>query len=213
MVFVVNSYKEYVALALLAGVFVLSIVGFFWVPAGLVSYLSGNVVISAIVFATLMFGATIIAPVVLLPLVPVVSPILGPFVTGLACWVGWTLGSVVAFWIARYGGRPLLARFTDLGRLDTLEARIPEASHFLLICALRLIVPVDILSYALGLFSTVSMRTYALASAVSILWFSFAFSYLGFAAKDGDAVLFTIYSVVSGIIALTAFWYVRRNIT
>jgi uncharacterized membrane protein YdjX (TVP38/TMEM64 family) len=154
----------------------------------------------------------VIAPIALLPMIPLISPMLGPFVTGLACWLGWTLGSVLAFWIARHGGRPLLKRFVSIDRIERYQSRIPENSHFLLIFALRLVIPVDVLSYLLGLFSPVSMRTYTVASALGILWFSFAFSYLGQAFKNTDTVLFVGYSVASAIIFCTALWYVRRTL-
>jgi uncharacterized membrane protein YdjX (TVP38/TMEM64 family) len=170
-----------------------------------------NSFMSAFILALLMCGATVIAPVTLLPVVPMIAPILGPCTTAISVWIGWTLGAGIAFVIARYGGRPILTRFMSLERLDSLQKRVPENSHFLLVFALRLIVPVDLLSYALGLFSTISFLTYMLASILGILWFSFAFAYLGYAIKEGDTVLFVAYSVVSGIIALSSLWYVRRS--
>jgi uncharacterized membrane protein YdjX (TVP38/TMEM64 family) len=160
----------------------------------------------------LMCGATVIAPITVLPLVPVVAPIVGPFVTGCACAVGWTLGAVAAFLIARQGGRPLLERVVDMRALSAYESRIPDTAHFGLIVAFRLVIPVDLLSYALGLFSSVSLRTYASASGIGIIWFSFAFAYLGEALYTNDAVLFIVYGVLSAIIFVGALWYVRRVI-
>ncbi len=174
------------------------------------SVISENRLLSALTLSVLMFGATVVAPITVLPMVPLVAPILGPLTTGLAAWIGWTLGSVVAFWIARYGGKPLLARFVSMEKIAQYEKRIPEKAHFFLILALRLILPVDVLSYALGLFSNVKIGVYTLASTLGILWFSFAFSFLGFAAYREDTVLFVAYGVASLIIFLGAYWYVRR---
>jgi uncharacterized membrane protein YdjX (TVP38/TMEM64 family) len=160
----------------------------------------------------LMFMSTVLAPITTLPLVPMIAPILGPFHTGLAVWIGWTLGAIVSFLIARYGGRPLLSHFVHMEKLATYESRFPDADHFFLILALRLLIPVDILSYALGVFSTVRLRTYIFASALGILWFSFAFAYVGTLVTSGNTVLFVTYGVASLIILVCAFFYVRRTL-
>ncbi len=209
---VCTSLKHYIATGLLGVVIILSFTGYVKVPEMLYTYLGTHTFEGVLIVTSLMFMATVLAPVALLPMIPVIAPMLGPFVTGLACWLGWTFGSVAAFWIARYGGRPLLARWISIERIESLQSRIPEHSHFMIIFALRLVIPVDVLSYALGLFSTVSMKTYTLASALGILWFSFAFAYLGQAFKNQDTVLFTTYSVVSAIIFSVALWYVRHTL-
>ena len=204
-----GKLKEYSATIVLCAIVILSSLGYLSSPESLESYMTGDPLTSALMVALLMGIATVIAPITLLPLIPLIAPILGPFTTGLACWAGWTLGSVIAFWIARHGGRPLLHKFVRMERLNALERRIPKQSHFLLIFALRLIIPVDILSYALGLFSSVRMSTYALASALGILWFSFALAYFGYFVTNEGTVLLVGYSVVSAIIFGSAFWYVR----
>jgi uncharacterized membrane protein YdjX (TVP38/TMEM64 family) len=205
------SPGEYLGMFLLVLVIALSIVGYSRGEDMIENYLTTHTMYGALTVAVLMFGATVVAPIALLPLIPLISPMLGPFVTSVACWVGWSLGAVASFWIARYGGKPLVSRWIDFSKIEALEARIPESSHFVLIVALRLIIPVDILSYALGLFSRVSLLTYSAASALGILWFSFAFSYLGYAIAESNTVLFIRYSVVSAIIIVSAFWYVRRT--
>jgi uncharacterized membrane protein YdjX (TVP38/TMEM64 family) len=159
-----------------------------------------------------MFLGTVIAPIAIVPIIPLIAPMLGPFQTGVASWVGWTLGAVVAFCIARYGGKPLLMRFVSLEALNRYEARIPHETHFSLIFALRIVIPVDLLSYALGLFSRVPLGVYTAASALGIMWFSFAFSYLGYAVTTHNTVLLVNYSVASAIIFLGALLYVYTTI-
>jgi uncharacterized membrane protein YdjX (TVP38/TMEM64 family) len=194
-------------------VILLSIVGVIEVPTeSLVAYISTHATSGFIAVMAAMLFATVVAPVALLPLIPVIAPMLGPFLTAIASWVGWTLGAVIAFGIARYGGKPLLLRFVSIESLERYESRIPEDAHFLVILALRLVVPVDILSYALGLFSTVRLGVYTVASSLGILWFSFAFSYLGYAYNTNNTVLFVGYSVASAIIFAGAFWYTFRAV-
>jgi uncharacterized membrane protein YdjX (TVP38/TMEM64 family) len=175
------------------------------------SLIGENRITGAITLALLMYISTVLAPITMLPVLPMVAPMLGPFVTGLASWAGWTLGAVTAFWIARHGGRPMLKRIMDVEKLARFESRMPEEGHFFVILALRLVLPVDLLSYALGLFSTVSLTTYTMATGIGILWFSFAFSYLGSAFESGNTVLFVLYGVASLIIFLGALFYVVRT--
>lgn len=206
-----HTTRARIGFVLLVLIMLLSLAGIVEIPEWAYTFAHEHAYLGGIIFAGLMFVATIIAPITLLPAVPMIAPILGPFITALACWSGWTLGAIVSFWIARHGGRPLIARLINLKELERFEQRIPNASHFYIILALRLVLPVDILSYSLGLFSTVSMRTYALASGLGILWFSFAFSYLGYATFEKNTVLFALYGVASLIIFGTALWYVRKT--
>ncbi len=72
----------------------------------IITYIENNRVKGAFLFASIMFLATVIAPITVLPLVPLVSPLLGPLTTALASCIGWTLGAIVAFCIARKFGQP-----------------------------------------------------------------------------------------------------------
>lgn len=170
---------------------------------------SGDRLTGAAVFALVMCFATVIAPITVLPLVPLLAPILGPFVTAVASIVGWTLGAVIAFLIARYGGRPLAARFVPLRTLEAYEARLPNSSHLIILIMLRVIVPVDVLSYALGIVSSVSLLKYTLTTAIGVSWFSFTLAYSGKAFTSGNYVLLGGISVASVIIVLFALWYIR----
>lgn len=170
----------------------------------------GHRFLSATVLAVVMFITTICAPLTALPLIPLIAPLLGPFTTGLAAFVGWTFGAVGAFLIARYGGRPLLERMVDLERLALWEAKLPPTFEFMGIVALRMLVPVDILSYALGALSTVSLPMYTTATMLGIVWFSFAFAYGGSAILTGNYVLLASIGVASGIVLSVAWLYLRK---
>ena len=42
---------------------------------------------------------------------------------------------------------------------------------------MRMVIPVDVLSYAIGLFSTMSLKSYTLATVIGITPFAFIFAY------------------------------------
>ncbi len=82
---------------------------------------------------------------------------------------------------------------------------------FVFLVVLHLVIPVDVFSYAIGMFTTVSLRIYALATMVGILWFSFAFAYLGSAIANQDYVLLAILGVASVLILYISWRYVRKT--
>ena len=193
---------------------ILSGISFFWdSPVFFLEQLIGeNIFLGSVLFTSLMFLATVVAPITILPLVPLISPVLGPFLTAMLSIVGWTLGAVVAFLIARHAGRPLLSKFVSLKSLEKYEKYLGEEARFMSIVVLRLVVPVDILSYALGLFCTISLTEYTLATVIGVSYFSFVFSYLGEAAIENNMLLFMSVIIMSLIIFGLGWWYMIKKI-
>lgn len=164
-----------------------------------------------VVFVGLLVLAVVCAPVTVMPLTPMASQVFGPFVTGVLCVIGWTLGAVIAFLLSRYAGRPLLERMMSLEKVDAAAAKIPQSNLFWFIVIARHLIPVDVLSFALGLVSTVPFWTYTLATAIGVTWFSFAFAYLGEAFFTGNLWLFTEISLISLAIIVVAWYMLRRR--
>lgn len=193
---------------------VVSAASFFWdTPVRLLSDLVGEDIRTAsVLFVFIMFLATVVAPLTTLPLVPLIAPVLGPFTTGLLSIIGWTLGAVVAFLIARHAGRPLLGKLISLEAIAQYETYIPQHARFWVIVMLRMMIPVDILSYALGLLSTVPLLEYTVATVIGISWFAFAFAYLGDAAIEQNYVLFAAIGALSLIILVFGWGYVLQRI-
>jgi uncharacterized membrane protein YdjX (TVP38/TMEM64 family) len=200
----------YVGLVL---VVVLSGLSFVWdAPSIFMKSLIGeNIFLAAALFVLLMFGATVVAPVTVIPLVPLISPTFGPFLTALLCILGWTLGAVVAFLIARHAGRPLLVRLVSLETLSRYEKHVDTNIRFWGIVMLRMLIPVDVLSYALGLFSNVPLLEYTAATALGISYFAFVFSYMGVASFDSNLPLFIGVALVSIVIFGFGWWFVIKR--
>lgn len=207
------SLRSYVAYTALVLTVLISIYVMLEEPSRewVLTVLETHPVRGAFVFSSLMFFGTVFAPLTTLPLIPLATPFFGPLITALLAIVGWTLGAMVAFLIARYGARPLLKHFTDIDTLGRYESMVPTEAHFMLIVMLRMVIPVDILSYALGLLSTVSFRVYVSATLVGILWFAFAFAYMGEALFTHNYVLLAITGVPSVIVFLFAWSYVKAQ--
>ena len=110
-------------------------------------------------------------------LIPLGAHIWGPIPTAGMSIAGWVLGSAVAFGAARRFGAPLVEKLIGLDRIRVIEKRMPKRDLFLSVIALRLLVSVDILSYALGLFSRMGWGSYILATAIGVTPFGFYFAY------------------------------------
>lgn len=135
--------------------------------------------ISMVIYVLILVFATVVAPVNVFPLLPVASSVWGWFVTGLLSITGWTIGAVIAFILARNYGVPLITKFISLEDIAKYEKLIPEENIFWSIVFLRMAVPVDILSYVLGLFSHIKIRTYLFASIIGVAPLAFIFAYIG----------------------------------
>ncbi len=130
-------------------------------------------------YVTVTIVAVVLAPFSTIPLLPVAVTLWGPFLTALLSILGWTIGAGVAFLVARRWGTRLVRKIVSIERIARLERMVTTHHPFLTITLLRMAVPVDILSYALGLFSKVSFRTYLAATLVGVTPFAFVFAYVG----------------------------------
>lgn len=172
------SLKEWIVLgALLVLFFVLSAWSAHYGEL-LPGLLSGTgKVVGMVLYVLLGVVAVVIAPISTFPLLPVAVSLWGPFWAASLSIIGWTLGSVIAFVLARRYGKPIVERFADVSEVERLVGVMPKENLFLTLTFLRIAVPVDIFSYAVGLFVPVSVGVFVLSTLVGVSPFAFIFSY------------------------------------
>lgn len=141
--------------------------------------LIGEGVSGMLIYVLIKIIAIVVAPVSTLPLVSVASNLWGGFIAGVLNIIGWTIGAMIAFMLARKYGVDLIKKFVPIKKINKLEGRIPEENIFWSVVFLRMVIPVDILSYALGLFSKMKARDYLLATIIGIIPFAFILAYIG----------------------------------
>lgn len=176
----------------------------------LTALLSSMGVLSYVAFVLLLVLAVVFAPITVMPLIPMAAMILGPLATALLSIVGWTLGAVIAFLISRYFGRPVLIRFISLEKIDAFAETMQPRTRFWAIVLMRLALPVDLASYALGLAKSVGIVEYTLATAMGVTWFSFAFAYLGEALIERNVVLL-LELAASSLLIFGSAWYLLKQ--
>ena len=131
------------------------------------------------VYFLIVILEVVLAPITFVPMIPLASGLWGWFLAGLLTLIGWTTGSLIAFFIARKGGVPLIERFVSFQKIQKLEKLILEDHLFIGIILLRILIPIDLMSYAIGLFSGVGWKKYTLASFIGFIPFSFFLAYSG----------------------------------
>ena len=138
-----------------------------------------NGILGMISYILLHITAIVIAPFSAFPLISLATGIWGWKIAALLPFIGWLLGSTFAFLIARKWGVPFVSKFISLKKVHHLQESLSETAGFWNILFLRILLPGDYLSYALGLFTPISFRTYILATTIGLLPFAIGYSYLG----------------------------------
>lgn len=166
-----------------------------------------------LVYVLILVVAVVVMPVTVMPLIPLASAMFGPFLTGVLSMIGWTIGGVIAFTIARYLGRPIIKYFISLEKLDQKVAHIPLKGRFLMLILLRITMPVDVISYAAGFSKAIGFWEFTLATVIGVSWFSFAFAYLGDALFEGNLLVLIEVGAISALVFILALLLVRQKYT
>lgn len=176
-----------------------------WDMSGLEGWIVRHPVLGAVIYLVALVASVVLLPMSSLPLLPLATRCFGVPMTALLSAAGWWIGCLIAFQIARLG-RGYLERVTSMAAVDRIEAKIPDDVGFGGIVVLRMILPVDLVSFALGLLKQLRFRTYATASLLGILPFSFVWSYAGGQLGTGQFLSFAL--IVIGMAAVVLL--VRR---
>jgi len=198
--------KEYAWLAIIAGVLLAAI---FLTRAhadsikAFIDHHSGS---GFFLYILLNILDALIAPGATLPLIPVAVHAWGRIVAALVTTVGWTAGSLLAFLIARRWGYPIVRKMTSMERLRGAKRYIPE-DLFWSIALIRLVLPMDVISYAIGLFTDISWTKYAPATALGLLPSALVLAWVGKLPHAYELIAFGI----GGAVVVAYLLIVRRR--
>jgi len=171
-----------------------------WNTGWLEAWIRQHALLGAGLYVVLVAASVVVLPFSSLPLLPLATRWYGVPLTAVLSATGWWVGCLLAFQIARLG-RPYLERVTSLDAVDRLADKVPADLGFGGIVMLRLILPVDVVSFALGLVKRLTFRTYAAASLTGILPFAFVWSYAG--GELGASRFWSFAVVMIGMTAAT----------
>jgi uncharacterized membrane protein YdjX (TVP38/TMEM64 family) len=190
-----SSRREYVWLVAIAAVLITAV---FVVRAHadpIKNFIEQHPFWGAFLYILLNVLDAVLAPGATLPLIPVAVHAWGRVVAALVTTVGWTAGSLIAFLIARRWGYPIVRKLTSMQRLRQMERYIPE-DLFWSIVLLRLVLPMDVMSYVLGLLTDIGWPKYAAATAMGLTPSAFILAYLGKLPNAYEIIAFGIGAVL-----------------
>jgi uncharacterized membrane protein YdjX (TVP38/TMEM64 family) len=157
-----------------------------------------------------MATAVVIPPVPSLPLDLAAGAAFGPFFGALYAVVGAAVGAIASFLIGRSLGRDLVFK---LLRVDAVFCETCADHHVGLFIFLARLIPVfsfDVISYGAGL-TTISLRTFSLATIAGMIPPTLAFTYLGSSAASAQWLMIGSACVLTAIFILTPSWLKRHR--
>ena len=173
----------------------------------LVKTFIGDGIAGILIYILTVIVAIVVAPISMVPFIPIASTIWGWFYAAVFSIIGWSLGAFAVFFISRKFGVPLVRKFVSFEKINKIEGKIPAEDLFFSIILLRMIIPVDVLSYAISLFTKVDFKTYASATIIGITPFAFVFSYLGVVPFIYQVEGFIVSAL---IVILISYFYKKR---
>ena len=147
-------------------------------------------------YIVIMIISIVIAPIGTGFLLPIAANSWGPISAAIYSIVGWTIGAMTAFFLAKKYGIKLVKNVKTIQRLRTVEKAIPQRNVFLVVVLLRMAFPVDLLSYALGIFSSMGYGMFFWSTVIGISPFAFIFSYAAVSSITSQVLVSTLGSFV-----------------
>lgn len=141
---------------------------------------------AALLYVLVAALGIVVMPLSSMPLIPIAAAAWGVVLGGVLSILGWWIGAMAAFLIGRYLGRPFLCRIVSEEKLAAWEAKIPSHASFFTVVLMRLVLPVEIPSYLLGLTRAIRFRPYAIASLIGMTPFAFVILAMGGAVAAGE---------------------------
>lgn len=114
-------------------------------------YFQKNKFFGMFLFIGISSLSILLSPFTSVPLVPSAILAWGNFLTFLLLIVGWTIGSVFAYYIGSYSRKKIIKHFTSFNKIEYYKKTMSSHSQFWLVLFFRLAIPSEIASYTLGI--------------------------------------------------------------
>ncbi len=150
-----------------------------------------------LIYILIVIIAMVFAPITSIPLIPVMSAIWGWPLTAIISVIAWTTGAIAIFGITRKLGTKTLSKLIPMDQLYKIEKKMPEKNIIISTLFLRMIIPADILSYALGFFTKMKFAPYVIISFIGFIPGAFILAYIG--------KIHFIYQLIGALVFLILF--------
>ena len=143
-----------------------------------------------------------------LPLLPLAVLAYGPWWTALLLLLGWTGGAALSFWLGRHARDTILRHFPSVQRHADIDRMIHRHHRITSLVVLRMTFPVDVLSYALGLFSrSTTLAENVVSTAIGAAPFALLFAWFPALSAGAQVAVF-----LASALAFAAYagWVLHR---
>lgn len=153
--------------------------------------LSANTRLGILAFVATSAVAVLIPMLTNLPLVPFAVLAWGPWWTAMLLLSGWVVGAALSFVLGRHARALILRHFPAVKRHGNIDRLIRPRHRLWSLVLLRMTFPVDVLSYALGLFSrSTTLTENVVSTAVGAAPFAVLFALFPTLSATAQLVVF-----------------------
>ena len=143
-----------------------------------------------------------------LPLLPLAVVAYGPWWTAVLLLLGWMGGSALSFWLGRHARDTILRHFPSVQRHADIDRMIHPRYRIASLVVLRMTFPVDVLSYALGLFSrSTTLAENVVSTAIGAAPFALLFAWFPALSASEQMAVFLVSALA---FAAYAWWVLHR---
>ncbi len=143
-----------------------------------------------------------------LPLLPLAVLAYGPWWTALLLLAGWVGGAALSFWLGRQARDTILHHFPSVQRHADIDRMIHPRHRIASLVVLRMTFPVDVLSYALGLFSRrTTLAENVVSTAIGAAPFALLFAWFPALSASGQVAVFLTAAL---LFAAYAWWVLHH---
>lgn len=171
--------------------------------------LQAHAVLGVVVFVASSAFAVLMPLATNLPLVPMAALAWGPGWAATWLLLGWMIGSALSFALGRHARGWILRRFPSMQRHADIDRLIHPRWRLVSLVSLRMTFPVDVLSYALGLFSrSTTMGEVVLSTAIGAAPFALLFAWF---PGLSDEVQVAVFAGSLAVFLLHLWWVVAAR--
>jgi len=162
-----------------------------------------------VVFVATSVVAVLLPMLTNLPLLPAAVLAWGSWWTAVLLLAGWIVGAALSFWLGRHARDAVLRRFPAVRRHADIDRLIHPEHRMLSLVLLRMTFPVDVLSYALGLFSRrTTLAENIVSTTLGAAPFALLFAWVPALSPAAQIVVFVASTLV---FVVYAAWVLRRR--
>ncbi len=163
--------------------------------------------LGVVVFVASAAVAVLLPMLTNLPLLPFAVLAWGPGWSALLLLAGWIIGAALAFSLGRGARDAVLRHFPSVQRHADIDRLIHPRHRLVSLVLLRMTFPVDVLSYALGLFSRhTTLADNLLSTAIGAAPFALLFAWFPTLSATVQAIVFIVSALA---FVLYAAWIVH----